>query len=113
MRRDDGGEFWDTIFDVVSLVFSVVDVIANPSDPWTWVGLAGDVVDLVPFVSGVGEATDLVRVATKADDFVDAIDGVYDNARAINRIGDGLDTSKTASKYKYIITNVLFLQTNC
>ena len=98
MRRDDGGEFWDTIFDVVSLVFSVVDVIANPSDPWTWVGLAGDVVDLVPFVSGVGEATDLVRVATKADDFVDAIDGVYDNARAINRIGDGLDTSKTASK---------------
>ena len=48
MRRDDGGEFWDTVFDVVSLAFSVADVIANPSDPWAWVGLAGDVVDLIP-----------------------------------------------------------------
>ena len=72
--------------------------INNPSDPWAWVGLIGDVVDLVPFVSGVGEATDLIRVATKADDFVDAIDDVHDTARAIDRIGDGLDTSKTVSK---------------
>ena len=98
MRRDDGGQFWDTIFDVVSLVFSVADVVANPADPWAWAGLAGDVVDLVPFVSGVGEATDLVRVATKADDIVDAIDDVHDTAKAIDRIGDGLDTSSTVSK---------------
>ena len=27
MRVDNGGEFWDTVFDVVSLCFSVVDVI--------------------------------------------------------------------------------------
>ena len=98
MRRDDGGEFWDTVFDVVSLAFSVADVIANPSDPWAWVGLAGDVVDLIPFVSGVGEATDLVRVATKADDIVDAIDDVHDTARAIDRIDDGFDASKKVSK---------------
>ena len=98
MRRDDGGEFWDTVFDVVSLVFSVADVVANPADPWAWAGLAGDVVDLIPFVSGVGEATDLVRVATKADDIVDAIDDVHDTAKAIDRIGDGLDTSSTVSK---------------
>ena len=45
MRRDDGGEFWDTVFDVVSLVFSVADVVANPADPWAWAGLAGDVVE--------------------------------------------------------------------
>ena len=88
MRRDDGGAFWDTVFDVVSLAFSVADVIANPSDAWAWVGLAGDVVDLIPFVSGVGEATDLIRVATKTDDFVDAFDGIYDTSRAVeNTIG--------------------------
>ena len=88
MRRDDGGEFWDTVFDVVSLVFSVVDVVANPADPWAWAGLAGDVVDLIPFVSGVGEATDLIRVATKADDIVDAIDDVHDTANAIDNLGE-------------------------
>ena len=47
MRRDDGGQFWDTVFDIVSLGFSVVDVIAAPSNPWAWVGLVGDVVDLI------------------------------------------------------------------
>ena len=47
---------WDTIFDIVSLCFSIGDVITNPIDPWAWVGLAGDIIDLVPFVTGVGEA---------------------------------------------------------
>ena len=87
MRRDDGGAFWETVFDVVSLAFSVADVVANPSDVWAWVGLVGDVVDLIPFVSCVGEATDLLRVANKADDIVDAIDDVHDTAKAIDRIG--------------------------
>ena len=107
MRRDDGGMFWDTIFDVVSLGLSIADVIANPSDAWAWVGLAGDVVDLIPFVSGVGEATDLVRVATKADDIVDAIDDVHDTAKAIDNVYDAgkaadnlHDTAKAAEKAK-------------
>ena len=98
MRRDDGGEFWDTVFDVVSLVFSVADVIANPSDPWAWAGLAGDVVDLIPFVSGVGEATDLIRVATKADDIVDAIDDIHDTAKAIDKISDVIDGATDITK---------------
>ena len=59
--------YTETVFDVVSLAFSVADVIANPANPWAWAGLAGDVVDLIPFVSGMGEATDIVRVATKVD----------------------------------------------
>ena len=97
MRRDDGGQFWDTVFDVVSLAFSVADVINNPSDPWAWAGLAGDVVDLIPFVSGVGEATDIIRVANKADDIVDAIDDVHDTARALEAAGtirDGVKIQK-------------------
>ncbi len=55
---------------------------------WFETNAFGDVVDLVPFVSGVGEATDLMRVATKADDFVDAIDDVHDTARAIGNVGE-------------------------
>ena len=98
MRRDDGGAFWDIVFDVVSLAFSVADVIANPSDAWAWVGLAGDVVDvIIPFVSGIGEATDLIRVATKVDKTVDAIDDTYDTARAIGKAKDAAKTSERAS----------------
>ncbi|MBQ2253423.1 MAG: hypothetical protein II328_05495, partial [Clostridia bacterium] len=52
-RIDSGGVFWDIVFDVVSLVASVVEVFNNPSDPWAWGGLAGDLVDLVPIVTGV------------------------------------------------------------
>ena len=32
-RTDADGEFWDTVFDIVSLGFSIADVIQNPSDP--------------------------------------------------------------------------------
>ena len=81
MRTDNGGMFWDTFFDVVSLAVSIVDVIQNPSDPWAWAGLVGDAVDvLIPVVSGVGEVTDAIRVANK-------IDNAHDAAKNIERGG--------------------------
>ena len=43
------------------------------------------------FISGAGEATDLIRIATKADGFVDAVDDINDTAKAIDRIEDGID----------------------
>jgi hypothetical protein len=56
MRVDITGNFWDTVFDVISLCASVVDVVQNPDDIGAWVGLACDVVDVVvPVVSGLGE----------------------------------------------------------
>ena len=88
MRRDDGGQFWDTFFDVVSLGFSVVDVIATPSNPWAWAGLVGDVVDLIPFVTGVGEVTDLLRVADGVSDAIKASDNIYDTAKTIDNAHD-------------------------
>ena len=101
MRRDDGGQFWETFFDVASLAFSVVDVCINPSDAWAWIGLAGDCIDLIPFVSCVGEATDVIRIATKVDDFVDAIDEIHDTARAIDNIYDsGKALDNTIDTYK-------------
>ena len=96
MRVDHGGEFWDTLFDVASLVASVVDVVMNPGDAWAWVGLAGDVVDLIPFVSGVGEATDLMRVAGKADEFVEAVGDVHDAEKVIENVNNSVKASERA-----------------
>ena len=70
VRIDSDGKFWDTLFDVVSLVVSVVDVITNPTDPWAWAGLVGDTVDLIPFVTGVGEITRAVKTVDKVADTV-------------------------------------------
>ena len=60
-----------------------------------WYTESGDTVDvLVPFLSGVGEATDAMRIADKAEYIVDAIDDVYDSARAA---GNGFDAAGTAN----------------
>ena len=63
-------------FDVVSLGASIVEVIATPGDSWAWVGLAGDIVDLIPGVTGVGELAKSAKVAktvvSNADNVVDA-----------------------------------------
>lgn len=75
MGVDPTGEFLDTIFDVISLCSSIAEVVANPADPWAWAGLVGDVVDIIPGVTGVGETVRAVntvrKAAKKANDVVD------------------------------------------
>ena len=89
MREDSGGYFWDTAFDVVSLCFSVADVIKNPDDPMAWLGVAADVASLViPCVSGGGA---LVRAATKTDDVVDAV-------KAVSNLDEVADAGKAIRK---------------
>jgi len=68
VRADTNGNFWGTIFDIVSFCVSVVEVIHNPTDIEAWVFLVGDTIDLLPVVSGVGEITKAIRVAGKLDD---------------------------------------------
>ena len=98
-RTDNGGAFWDTVFDVVSLCFSVAEVVATPSDPWAWAGLVGDAVDLIPFVSGVGEVTRAVNTVRKA---LDVADDLHDAGKAIDNATDvidgTIDTYKTLKK---------------
>ena len=58
-----------------------------------WAGLVGDVVDVVvPFVSGVGEATKAVGAVADA---ANAIDDVYDAAKAAD---NAIDAGKAANK---------------
>ena len=81
--------FWDTVFDVVSLCASVVDVIKNPDDPWAWAGLAADVVSLaVPCVTGGGA---IVKVASRADDVIDL-------GRTVDKVTDVADTVHDGTK---------------
>jgi hypothetical protein len=91
MRRDDGGQFWDTVFDVISLGVSIVEVCVNPTDPWAWAGLAGDAIDLIPFVTGVGEVTRAVKTIDKVADTVQI-------AKAVDLTDDAADIVKTLDR---------------
>lgn len=97
IKVDNGGQFWDTIFDVISLGDSIVEVCINSTDPWAWAGLAGDVIDLVPFVTGVGEVTrgvkTTVRIVDKATDVVDTAKTIYKTAEIISVKADLIEQS--------------------
>jgi len=54
-------------------------------DPWAWAGLAGDALDLIPFVTGVGEVTRAVKTTVKV---VDKADDVVDAAKVIDKVSD-------------------------
>ena len=71
-HKDASGYAWETIWDAISLASSIVEVAANPYDPWAWIGLAGDVADvLIPFVGGIGVTTRALKAASKATGFID------------------------------------------
>ena len=91
MRQDADGEFWDTVFDIISLAASIVDVCVNSDDPWAWAGLVGDVVDLIPFVTCVGEATRAVKAIDKVADTVQI-------AKAVDFTDDAADIVKTLDR---------------
>ena len=91
VRVDHGGQFWETVFDVISLGASIVEVCINPTDPWAWAGLAGDAIDLIPFVTGVGEVTRAVKTIDKVADTVQI-------AKAVDFTDDAADIVKTLDR---------------
>ena len=96
VRVDEGGTFWETVIDVFSLGASVVDVVQNPDDPWAWVGLAADTIDLLPFVTGVGEITRAVNTGLK---IADKVDDAVDVVKIIDRTEDIIDITTDGIKY--------------
>lgn len=72
-RKDIQGNAWETVFDVISLGMSIADVAVNPTNPWAWAGLVGDVVDVaIPFVGGVGEVIKCCGTINKVSGVIDA-----------------------------------------
>ena len=108
--QDSSGHWLETVFDVVSLGFSVYDMFKEPS--WTNFGfLVWDVASLLPFVPG-SYAGKAVKAISKIDDVtdtlkivkrtVDAVDTVMDTGKAIKKsvsTADKIsDVAKTAKK---------------
>ena len=90
-RRDAGGYAWETIFDVLSLGASIMEVAFNPADPFAWIGLAGDAVDLIPFVTGVGETIRALKVSSKVGNVADTVDDAIDTYRNVKKVTKGTD----------------------
>ena len=86
---DPSGRWLETVFDLLSLGVSIVEVVLNPLDPLAWAGLAGDAFDLIPFVTGVGESVKGVRVVAKGIDFMD---DTYDTIKIMRAVDFTDDT---------------------
>lgn len=92
--KDSSGNAVETVFDLITLGLSVAEVIANPADPMAWIGLAGDAIDLIPFVTGVGETVKGLRIADKfgnAVEIADSLDDSIDTYRTIKKATKNTD----------------------
>ena len=102
-RKDTNGYFWETALDVLSLGASIAEVALNPADPWAWVGLAGDLVDLVPFVTGVGETTRAIKMTVSlADGATDVVDAARKSYNALSKLDGASDFIKATGSYEIV-----------
>jgi len=103
-RSDVSGGAWETVFDIISLGTSIIEVAMNPADVGAWVGLVGDIIDVaVPFVAGVGETVRAVNVGRKV---ADAADDVNDTRKVVSKIhGNSLSSNKINYGYQLIDKN--------
>ena len=103
-RKDSDGEAFETVFDIISLFSSLGEVLANPSNPWAWAQLAGDVIDVaVPFLTGVGETVKGVRSVVRV---IDGADDVIDAARTFRRSADkGTEVKEAVGAYVVLFKN--------
>ena len=99
-RRDTSGHAWETIFDVLSLGASILEVAFNPADPFAWLGLAGDTVDLIPFVTGVGETIRALKTTSKVAETVEGAGDAIDTYRDLKKVtkGTGLEVHHIVEK---------------
>lgn len=75
-RTDSSGKAIETGWDIITIFISVGDVASNPTDITAWIGLGLDLVDLIPFVTGTGEAYRVYRITDKV------VDGLGDLSKA-------------------------------
>lgn len=58
----------------------------NPADPFAWLGLAGDAVDLIPFVTGVGETIRALKTGSKT---VEGGEVIIDSCSGLRKLNAG------------------------
>lgn len=79
-------------------MFSVGEVVSNPGDALSWIGLVGDIVDLVPFISGAGETAKAIGVSVRITNKVDNTCDVINVAKATDFTEDAWDVIKSLDK---------------
>ena len=80
---------------------SAVEVILNPTDIWAWVGLAGDVADVaIPFVGGIGEAVDMMKMTRRVVGSADNLDELIDTGDAVITSAKRLRSSAVKKAWK-------------
>ena len=95
--------YLNQFFDVITLAGSIADVCSNPTDPWSWMCLAGDVVDLIPCVTGVGEAAKGAKAVAKSTDVgAKALNFVMDQAKGAvqDQVVEGIFGDAQVSKFE-------------
>ena len=95
MYSDPTGHAIETIWDVISLLDSLKQVLAMPSNPWARAELLGDVIDVaLPGIGGLGESVGAARTICRV---VDSGDDIIDSARTLRRMADKADDIKDAT----------------
>ena len=89
---DPSGHWLMTVLDLLSAGTSVVEVVINPADPLAWAGLAGDLLDLFPIVTGVGETIKGMRIVKKGIDVADSTLTTIKITKAVDFTEDAIDT---------------------
>ena len=89
---DSTGHAAETLLDIVSIGMGIADVCNNPSDGWAWVGLSADLLDLIPFVTCLGEGVRAYRAINTISDVAKVADDVHDTVRTIDNSVDGVTT---------------------
>ena len=91
----------------------MVEVVINPADPWAWAGLVGDAVDLLPFVTGVGEGVKAAKLVKYTDEMIDASHVTLKFAKATEYVdsfidkGEALEGIQHVGKHSLTITDHL------
>ena len=99
---DPSGHWIETVFDLFSLGASVVEVVINPADPWAWAGLVGDALDLLPFVTGVGEGVKAAKLVKYTDEMIDASHVTLKFARATEYAKSFADGGEMLSDFRHV-----------
>ena len=102
VRIDSGGQFWDYVLDICFIVWSVYDVINDPSNLKKWGALVVDFVFAVaPFVpSGVGQIIKTGNKFDNAADVASTINKIEDiqNAKKVTMIGRDMKRVTSTAK---------------
>lgn len=112
MYSDSSGHFWETLFDVVSTIWSGYDLITNPS--WSTAGnfiwdLGSTILPFIP----ANYATKTVKIIEKGSDFFDAFkmaDKAHDTISRAKKAKKIVDTADTVIDNSKKIKQVTRLQ---